>query len=73
MKGQFLPYDNVPKLFLYVCYFLFRIGVGRVTFPSKELRRGQNAFLMPKTRSYLYVFYFQLVFMETQRLVSFKL
>ena len=50
-----------PELFSYVCYFLFRIGVDRVTFSSKELMRGQNVFLMAKARSYLYVFYFQLV------------
>ena len=34
--------------FLYVCYFLFRTGVDRVTFPSKEHMRGQNVFLMAK-------------------------
>ena len=31
-----------PKLFLYVCYFLFKIGFDRVTFTSRESMRGQN-------------------------------
>ena len=34
MKDQCLPKDKVP--IFYVCYFLFRIGVDRVTFPSRD-------------------------------------
>ena len=39
MKGQCLPYDKVPKLFVYVCYFLFKIGLIGSQFLVKSPRR----------------------------------
>ena len=42
MKGQCRPYVEVPKLFLYACYFLLKIGFDRVTSTSREPKRGQN-------------------------------
>ena len=49
MEGQCLPYVKVPKLVLYVCYFLFKTWFDRVTFTSTELVKGQNVLHMAKT------------------------
>ena len=67
MKGQCLPYNKVPKV---VICLLFSIDM--VTLPSKEPMRGQNVFLMVKYQRYLYVFYFQVVYLESQHLISLK-
>ena len=59
-KGQCLPYDKVPKLFLYICYFLFRIAVDRITFPSTEPMTDQNVFRIAKTQKLCIRFLFSI-------------
>ena len=61
----------MTKLISLVCTLTkTRMGVGRVTFPSMGLMKGQYVFLV--TNPKVFIIYFHLLFLEAPRPISLK-